>query len=601
MFAPGRRLLTTGLVLTITFVGFESLAVATVLPDVRRDLGGVALYGWVFSAFMLGSLIGIVVGGSRADAVGPARPFVISLALFCVGLAAGGFAPSMIVLVVARFVQGLGGGAIAPIAYLAIGRAYPPSVQPRVFAILSSAWVLPGLIGPAIAGAVGDHASWRFVFLGLLPLVVPAGLVTLRPLMRIPPHHDENRAPAPLADAIAVTAGTGLVLAGASLHVFYATVPLALAGGALAIPAFIRLVPRGTVRFAAGLPAAVALRGLLMFAFFGTEAYVPLALTEVRNTSSTVAGVALTMATLCWTAGAWVQERTVARWGPRTLSRAGFACLALGIVGSALSLSDNVPVAVFAAAWGVAGLGVGLMYSPITLTVLASAPRGQEGAASASLELSGVLGIALGTGIGGALVALAASLDWTERAGILLVDTVTVTVALLALVASARLPRGVPTTDAAATRHRPRRQPGLNERRRKIATPCDAAVGCEIEHERFGRLEARPVDRHRLAQLGEHDIRRHVGDAVDAHDVTVERLDRPPEERHVLVDAVIVVAVRTEPLDIGNETGRDAFPIARHHRLEIPPYDAGVHACLPVLMGRSYRFACTEPVRTAPG
>jgi MFS family permease len=444
VFAPGRRVLTAGLVLTITFVGFESLAIATVLPDVRRDLGGVALYGWVFSAFMLGSLIGIVVAGSRSDSVGPARPFVVALALFCIGLAAGGLAPSMIVLVVARFVQGLGGGAIAPIAYLAIGRAYPPSVQARVFAILSSAWVLPGLIGPAIAGAVGDHASWRFVFLGLLPLVVPAGLVTLRPLMRIPPHHDETRVPARLTDAVAVAAGTGLVLAGASLHVIYATVPLALAGGALAIPAFVRLVPRGTVRFAAGLPAAVALRGLLMFAFFGTEAYVPLALTEVRHTSSTVAGIALTMATLCWTAGAWVQERTVARWGPRTLGRAGFAFLVLAIIGSALSLSSAVPIAVFAAVWGVAGLGVGLMYSPITLTVLASAPRGQEGAASASLELSGVLGIALGTGIGGALVALASSLHWSERAGILSVDVATVTVAVAALVATTRLPRGIP-------------------------------------------------------------------------------------------------------------------------------------------------------------
>jgi len=84
------------------------------------------------------------------------------------------------------------------------------------------------------------------------------------------------------------------------------------------------------------------------------------------------------------------------------------------------------------------------MYSPITLTVLASAPRGQEGAASASLELAGVLGIALGTGIGGALVALAASLNWSERAGILSVDLATVTVALAALVATTRLPRGVP-------------------------------------------------------------------------------------------------------------------------------------------------------------
>jgi MFS family permease len=324
-------------------------------------------------------------------------------------------------------------------------------VQPRVFAILSSAWVLPGLIGPAIAGAVGDHSSWRFVFLGLLPLVIPAGLVTLGPLTRIPPHHDpddgaqpaENRQPAPLADAIAVAAGTGLVLAGASVHVIYATVPLAIAGGALAIPAFVRLVPRGTLRMAPGLPAAIALRGLLMFAFFGAEAYVPLALTEVRHTSSTVAGIALTMATLSWTAGAWIQERFIARWGPRTLGRAGFGLLVLGIAGTALSLSSTVPVAAFAGIWGVAGLGVGLVFSPLTLTVLAAAPKGQEGSAAAALELSGVLGVALGTGIGGALVALAASLSWSERRGLLGVDLVTAVIALAALAGSARLPRHV--------------------------------------------------------------------------------------------------------------------------------------------------------------
>ena len=112
------------------------------------------------------------------------------------------------------------------------------------------------------------------------------------------------------------------MLAGASVHVIYATVPLVLAGGALAFP-------RSFVSFRAARCASRraargdALRGLLMFAFFGTEAYVPLALTEVRHTSSTVAGLALTMATLRWTAGAWVQERTVQRLGPRRLGRAG--------------------------------------------------------------------------------------------------------------------------------------------------------------------------------------------------------------------------------------------------------------------------------------
>ena len=85
----------------------------------------------------------------------------------------------MQVLVGARFVQGLGAGTIQPIAYVAIGRTLPESLRPRMFATLSTAWVLPGVIGPAIAGSVGETVGWRFVFLGLLPLIALAGALTL--------------------------------------------------------------------------------------------------------------------------------------------------------------------------------------------------------------------------------------------------------------------------------------------------------------------------------------------------------------------------------------------------------------------------------------
>src|SRR4029079_6437723 len=97
------------------------------------------------------------------------------LALFAIGLLAGGLAPSMLILVAARFVQGLGAGTLQPIAYVAIGGTLPETLRPRMFAVLSTAWVLPGVIGPAIAGTVGEHIGWRFVFLGLLPLIAPAG------------------------------------------------------------------------------------------------------------------------------------------------------------------------------------------------------------------------------------------------------------------------------------------------------------------------------------------------------------------------------------------------------------------------------------------
>ena len=144
LWRPDRRALTVGLVLTITLVGFEALAVSTVMPIVARELGGLELYGWVFTAFFLGSLIGIVVVGGVIDRGGLAVPFAVGLGLFAIGLLVGGLAPAMPVLVGARFVQGLGAGTIQPIAYVAIGADAARALRPRMFATLSTAWVLPG-------------------------------------------------------------------------------------------------------------------------------------------------------------------------------------------------------------------------------------------------------------------------------------------------------------------------------------------------------------------------------------------------------------------------------------------------------------------------
>src|SRR6266511_4404759 len=174
LFAPARRALTIGLVLTVTLVAFEALAVVTILPVIKDDLGGLRLYGWVTSAFFLGTLVGIVVAGSESDRRGPGPPYVLGILLFAAGLVIGGLAPSMLILVLARALQGIGAGAIPATAYAAIGRSYPEALRPRVFAVLSTAWVVPGLIGPALSALVATHLSWRYVFLGLLPLVLVA-------------------------------------------------------------------------------------------------------------------------------------------------------------------------------------------------------------------------------------------------------------------------------------------------------------------------------------------------------------------------------------------------------------------------------------------
>src|SRR4029453_3823268 len=133
LMAPARRGLTIGLVLTITLVAFEALAVITILPAIKDDLQGIRLYGWVTSAFQLGVLVGIVVAGGQADRRGPAPPFVAGGRVFGTGLTIGGLAPSMPVLVLARGLQGLGAGAIPAVAFPAIGRTYPPALGPRAF------------------------------------------------------------------------------------------------------------------------------------------------------------------------------------------------------------------------------------------------------------------------------------------------------------------------------------------------------------------------------------------------------------------------------------------------------------------------------------
>ena len=449
VWSPERRGLTLGLVATITLVAVESLAVATILPDVKDDLGGLGLYGWVFSAFFLGSLVGVVVAGQTTDHRGPGAAYLMGLALFTLGLLAGGLAPSMLVLVLARGVQGFGAGAVPATAYASIGRAYPEELRPRVFAILSTAWVVPGLLGPGLAGAVSNAFGWRWVFLGLVPLVLLAGTIAYRPLrpLRIeaaerpgPSGRLSGRRASRLPGALRVALGAGLVLAGLTADSFLYAVPLVLAGVVVGTPAFLRLVPKGTMRAEPGLPAAVLVRGALTFAFFGADAYIPLAVTDARGSTTLFAGLALTATAISWTAGAWVQERLVYRVGARRFVMLGHAILLAGIAMASLVLWDAVPLAVIAVAWAIAGFGVGMAYAPISLTVLREAPPGQEGTATSGMQLTDLLGVALGTGFGGAAVALGEALGWDPARGIGIAWAMAGAMAVVGIFVARRLP-----------------------------------------------------------------------------------------------------------------------------------------------------------------
>jgi MFS family permease len=405
-FGRSRIGLTLGIILTVVGVAFEALAVATVLPAVVADLGGLSLYGRAFSAFLLTQLVGIVVSGLFADERGPALPFALGVGLFSAGLIVGGLAPTMPALIAGRALQGLGGGAISSIAYVAVGRGYAEAVKPRMLALLSTAWVVPGLVGPGVAGIVAQSIGWRAVFLGLAPLPVLAGLLALPSLRRM-----TAGVPSPVArkrtiSAIVLAIGAGLVLAGIGVPNVLLALVMTMVGLVIGVPAMRRLLPPGTLRAAPGMPAAVATMGLLNLAFFGVDAFVPLGLVEVRGTSVTFAGLALTAATVTWTTGSWIQARTSTRISRRTVTRLGMVLLATSFIVTTAALAPTLPVEVTVAGWAIAGLAMGLAYTTLSLTMLELAPPGQEGDASASLNLTSVLGSGLGAGLGGALIAL---------------------------------------------------------------------------------------------------------------------------------------------------------------------------------------------------
>ncbi|MCL4545135.1 MAG: MFS transporter [Chloroflexi bacterium] len=413
------RRLTLGLVLTMSCAALEAISVATAMPATVRDLGGLSLYGWAFSAFMLANLVGITVAGAEADRQGPAGPFAVGVALFTLGLLIAGLAPVMLVLVVGRTVQGLGAGIIGSLSYVAIGRGYTEAEKPRMLAVLSSAWVVPGLIGPALAGMVTASAGWRWVFLGIAPLPPLAALLAFPGLRRLGPGAGVEGSWKRGVVAVCLAAGAGLVLSGLDVQPWPLAASFVLAGCVVALPTLWRLLPAGTLRLASGLPASIAVAAFLNLAFFGVDAFVPLMLTSIRGQSVATAGIPLTGATVGWTAGSWLQARLAPRQSRRLLVESGLVLIGAGTAGTVSVLLSLTPVWLATVSWGIGGLGMGLGFTTVSLLVLESARVGEEGVAATGLQISNVLGGALGTGLGGVIIAQAGRLAVPELVALL--------------------------------------------------------------------------------------------------------------------------------------------------------------------------------------
>lgn len=439
------RATTVGMLILVTLIAFEAMAVAPALPTAARDLHGLGAYGWAFTGFLVANVVGMVVAGQVCDARGPRLPLTAGMVAFLGGLLTSGTAVGMPQFVAGRVVQGLGSGLVVTAIYVLIGEKYPEQVRPRLFAAFSTAWVVPSLVGPVVSGAVTQHGSWRWVFLGLVPFVL-VGSALMLPVLRSLAGGDA-RSSGPLADprrvlrAVAVAAGIA-ALEGAGQHVSPASLGLAVAGFAALAWGLRSLLPAGTFSARRGVPGLIAVRGLLAGAFFGVESLVPLAMTVQHGFSPTAAGLPLACSGLSWALGSWWQGREHAGDdGERRvrLVRAGVGCIAVAAVAVAIAGRPSVPGVLVYPAWALAGLGAGLAMSSLSVLLLRYTSEAERGSDSAALQLSDATSSALTTGLAGVLVAAVARGVLGYTAAFTAFDLAMAAVALVGLRAAGRV------------------------------------------------------------------------------------------------------------------------------------------------------------------
>jgi MFS family permease len=412
---PAYRLLTVALLALVTIIAFEAMAISTAMPSVARELDAVRSYGLAFSVLLTAEMLGIVLAGVWSDRRGPLPPLFAGQVLMAAGSALAGLAPTFTVLLAGRLIAGLGSGLIVVALYVVIGRAYPDALRPKVFSWVSAAWVLPALIGPPVAGWLASTWSWRWVFLIVLAPIAVTFTVVSTQRDRIgrgstanqfgPSDRSGHRRLALLGLGVAVSAGamqwgsTQLVPAQA-LPVTLAA--LGLVGVAVTAP---RLVPPGTLRMSRGLPAVMSCRFLLTASFNGAITFIPLMLVNERHLNLTTAGIILTVGALGWSFGSFVQGHHVMHDRRSELVVAGGASLTVGILLLAAIAELSWHYYLMGLATALAGLGMGLAMSSISVLSLALSPISDHGRTSSSLQLSDVLGSVMGISVAGAVFA----------------------------------------------------------------------------------------------------------------------------------------------------------------------------------------------------
>lgn len=399
-------MLSFGVFALIVGIAFEFMAVATALPVAAQDLGGLGLYPWALTGFLGAAMFANGIAGELCDRLGPRLPLAAGASAFAIGLVISGLSQSMSMLICGRIVQGLGAGFTIVAVYVVIGQCYPEAVRPRVMTMISTAWVVPAVIGPFIAGGLTEYVSWRWAFLSLVPMLPIPMFAVLRRLGPTAP--TQTRRPGRVQLAAAMAVGAGLLqwagLLAESSRWMYAALT-AVVGVVLVVTAARRLFPPGTLRLKRGLPSVIAFRGVTAGGFFGCQAYVPLMLVEHRGATPTMAGLAVAGTALGWSTGSWWQGRPNLRTTRTSLVRRGSLISTLGVVvtASAAVATDALTVPPSLAGVGllIGGLGMGLAMASNAVLLFEFSPVADRGANSAAIQMSDSLGGLLVIGAAG--------------------------------------------------------------------------------------------------------------------------------------------------------------------------------------------------------
>ena len=398
-----------GIMLSLFMSAIEATVVATAMPTIVSQLGGLAAYSWVFSAYMLTSTTTVPLYGKLSDLYGRRPLFFIAMTLFLIGSILCGLSQNMGQLIAFRALQGLGAGGLIPLAFIIIGDILPFAQRARMQGLFSGVWGVASIAGPLLGGFLVDQLSWRWVFyVNIIPGLLAIALVgiALRDPVRAP------GAAKPSVDyggAILLTAGVVALLLG----LFELGTPTGWTLLALALILFAVLfwVERRAVDPILPLPlfrdrlfaVAIAQGVLSGWAMFGSTNFVPLFGQGVLGLSATAAGTALTPMMLSWTAASIIGGRLLLRYSYRSLALVGGVGLAVGAF-LMTRLTTSTSLAYLMLSLAVMGAGMGLAVPAFLIAVQSSVQRAKLGTATATLQFSRSIGGTLGVSVMGVIL-----------------------------------------------------------------------------------------------------------------------------------------------------------------------------------------------------